>query len=79
LGQTLNSPSETFETYYINFINNLDPNNGTAGSPLINWPQYAAGDPELLLISLNGNSLTPDTFRKNASNFLLDTVGQLRV
>jgi carboxylesterase type B len=72
-------PTQTYQGYIINFINNLDPNSGSTAAPLINWPQYTKANRELVLIGALGNSLLPDTFRKNASDYLEGMTSSLRV
>nr|CAH17527.1 carotenoid ester lipase precursor [Pleurotus sapidus] len=56
--------------YLINFVNNLDPNGQGRG---INWPKYTTSSPNL--VTFNDNLLFPvtitqDTFRTDAINFL---------
>lgn len=56
--------------YLINFVNKLDPNGQGRG---INWPKYTTSSPNL--VTFNDNLLFPvtitqDTFRKDAINFL---------
>ncbi|KDQ26029.1 hypothetical protein PLEOSDRAFT_46151 [Pleurotus ostreatus PC15] len=56
--------------YLINFVNNLDPNGQGRG---INWPKYTTSSPNL--VTFNDDlifpiTITQDTFRKDAINFL---------
>ncbi|KDQ26036.1 hypothetical protein PLEOSDRAFT_160636 [Pleurotus ostreatus PC15] len=56
--------------YLINFVNKLDPNGQGRG---INWPKYTTSSPNL--VTFNDNlffpvTITQDTFRKDAINFL---------
>ncbi|KAF9487790.1 lipase [Pleurotus eryngii] len=58
--------------YLINFVNNLDPNGQGRG---INWPKYTTTTPNL--VTFNDDltfpmTITQDTFRKDAINFLTE-------
>ncbi|KAF2723326.1 alpha/beta-hydrolase [Polychaeton citri CBS 116435] len=70
LGGGLSIPSQTIQSYYISFVNNLDPNALGTAAPLINWPRYNPSSPQLLNLLALTNTLIPDTFRLAASNFL---------
>ncbi|KAI9063824.1 carotenoid ester lipase [Trametes sanguinea] len=55
--------------FLIRFVNTLDPN----GGPEINWPAYTPETPELLAF-IDGEKpleITPDTFRKEAMEYLM--------
>ncbi|GAB1736540.1 hypothetical protein NU219Hw_g7687t1 [Hortaea werneckii] len=75
LGQ--NIPFITTQTYYISFVNNLNPNAISTAAPLINWPQWtnSSGNPQLLNLRALRNTLIPDNFRSGAYNYLSQTVG----
>ncbi len=53
----------------VRFVNTLDPN----GGPEIHWPEYSAGSPQLLAFVDGAPDLTiiPDTFRKEAMDFVM--------
>ncbi|KAF4576970.1 hypothetical protein EYR36_004954 [Pleurotus pulmonarius] len=58
--------------YLINFVNNLDPNGPGRGIP---WPKYTTSSPNF--VTFNDNLLFPvtitqDTFRKDAIDFLTE-------
>ena len=54
--------------YYVNFINNLNPN----GSTMPTWPKYTTASPQLmtLLDGLLPTAITLDTYRKDSIAFL---------
>lgn len=73
----LPSVSQTsIQAFYINFINTLDPNNGTTGLP--NWPKWSEGKQLMHFQSLS-NSLTPDSFRDASYQFILKSAGSLHI
>merc|ERR1712193_179245 len=75
LGQNL--PFITTQTYYISFVNNLNPNAISTAAPLVNWPQWtnSSGNPQLLNLRALRNTLIPDNFRSGAYNYLTQSVG----
>jgi triacylglycerol lipase len=60
-------PQSTILKYYINFINNLDPNVGA--TPRVAWPAWTAAK-QLLNIEALSSKLIPDTFRENSAAVL---------
>ncbi|KAI9686328.1 MAG: hypothetical protein M1822_003673 [Bathelium mastoideum] len=73
-------PTQSIQTYYINFVNSLNPNGaGTPAAPLIEWPQWSTGSPQLLNFLAASNQLIPDTFRANASQYLASKISAFRV
>lgn len=74
-------PQATYQTYYINFVNNLDPNQGSTQAPLIAWPQWsnASNSPQLLDIGAAGNTLIPDDFRSASYAYLKPRIRDFRV
>lgn len=72
-------PTVTIQTYYINFINNLDPNTGATAPGLINWPKYTTASPQLVDFGALANTLIPDTFRQAAYEALVALGSTLRV
>lgn len=70
-------------TYFFNFAYNLDPNNGAGGSglgqapSLIEWPQWSQSR-QLVNFGADSFSLTPDDFRQQQFEFILQNVGNLR-
>ncbi|KAK5705934.1 hypothetical protein LTR17_021225 [Elasticomyces elasticus] len=63
-------PQQSVLTYYISFVNKLDPNALTTAAPLITWPRWTSGAPQLINFGALRNSLIPDTFRQAASDYL---------
>nr|POF25997.1 putative secreted lipase [Quercus suber] len=70
--------TQAVQTYYISFINDLDPN--TLGSQT-NWPQYDydAGQTDLLEFQLTNQTLTPDTFRQATYDYVASRGSDFRV
>jgi carboxylesterase type B len=69
-------PANTILTYYISFVNNLDPN---AIQNLITWPQYTTSTKKLMNFNLLSNSLITDDFRQDAYEYLSAHVSNFRV
>lgn len=65
-------PQSTIQTYYISFVNNLDPNAITTSAPLIEWPQWSndSGAPQLNNFQLSSNALITDDFRSAPYEYL---------
>ena len=66
--------SSSFRNYYINFANNLDPNEG-ATDGLSNWPQWT--DPnqqQMLQMYADYDQLIEDNFRSDVFEFLSQNV-----
>ncbi|KAF3941845.1 Cholinesterase [Dactylella cylindrospora] len=70
-----NYASTSFRSYYINFVNNLDPNNGTS---VANWPRWSSGKKLLNMYAL-GSTLLADTFRSDTYDWLLTNIVSLHV
>lgn len=60
--------AQTYQDYYVSFINFLNPN--AIGSGEITWPQYNTTVPELVQFNANSNAIIPDTFRSNSFAYL---------
>jgi len=71
--------SVLFQTYFVSFANYGDPNKLNAKSNLSNWPAYDTANPQLLHVLSNTTGLIPDTFRKNASDYLAAHTSEFRV
>lgn len=80
LGET-SVETESIQTYYISFINSLNPNTISTASPLIEWPQWsnASGNPQLLNFQATQNVLITDNFRQGAYDYLSSATSQFRV
>ncbi|KAK4629312.1 putative secreted lipase [Fulvia fulva] len=73
-------PGRSIHTYYVNFINDLNPNSASNTNALIrNWPTWTNATTQLLNFGLLGNSLTTDTFRQGAYDYLVPRFSQFRV
>ncbi|RFU81144.1 hypothetical protein TARUN_1053 [Trichoderma arundinaceum] len=68
-------PTISGRTYYINFLYNLDPNNGT--EPDVFWPEWTE-DNQLLHFNKNNNSLLDDTYRNSSYTYMLTHIDSLR-
>lgn len=75
----LNVPTVSIQTYYINFVNSLDPNGAGVKTPLIRWPQWTGGAAKLLNFRALRNTIITDNFRKAASDYLSGAGSALRV
>lgn len=62
----------SIQTYYINFINNMDPNKGAKNESLVAWPKYNSKTRPLLELGKNYTDLYPggDHFRQAAADYL---------
>ncbi|RMZ75851.1 hypothetical protein DV737_g5094, partial [Chaetothyriales sp. CBS 132003] len=74
-----NVPTTSIQTYYISFINSLDPNAISTDFPLINWPQWSTASPQLLNFRALRNTLITDDFRQGAAQYLEANVAQFRI
>lgn len=69
-------PSSSIQSYYISFINTLDPNNGTDG--LTEWPQWSKAQ-ELLHFNSFSNDILADDFRSESYDYLLEHAADFRI
>lgn len=74
-----NPITNTLQTYYVAFTNHLDPNSLGNKAPMIPWPQWTVQSPQLMNFESLSNKIIPDTFRKNASDYLLGTKSKYRI
>nr|WOD46400.1 hypothetical protein [Trichoderma atroviride] len=70
-----NYPTLSGRTYYINFLHNLDPNNGTRSD--LFWPQWSEGH-QLLNFGAKSNSLKEDNYRNSSYSFMFNHIESLR-
>ncbi|KAL6698754.1 Alpha/Beta hydrolase protein [Trichoderma pleuroticola] len=61
--------------YYINFVHNMDPNEGLPVN--VTWPKYTEGK-QLLWYNFWADTLRTDDFRSNTSDFIKDHIDSLR-
>ena len=64
-------PTQTIRSYYVSFINSLDPNALGTPFPLINWPQWTSGSLQLNNFGLLGNKLIQDDFRQASYEYIV--------
>lgn len=63
-------PADAGRTYYISFVNFLDPNVISTAKPLVQWPQWQLETRQMLNFSTLGNSIINDRFREAAGDFI---------
>lgn len=76
-GMTPGFASSTIQSYYLSFVNTLDPNVAKRAS-LPTWPTWSAGN---MLVNFKAatNTLISDTFRQAAYNVLSSNTNAFRV
>ncbi|KAF2667250.1 alpha/beta-hydrolase [Microthyrium microscopicum] len=67
-----NYASKAFHSYYISFVNHLDPNYGSGA--FADWPEWTAAAPNMLQMFANTSSIIQDTFRQDTLNFILSNL-----
>ncbi|EFX06469.1 carboxylesterase, type b [Grosmannia clavigera kw1407] len=72
-----NYASKNIQTYYINFVTNLDPNVGH-NATLMAWPQWSAGQ-NLMQFFNDHASLLADSFRSASYNFIVNNIDIFRI
>lgn len=72
-------PAKSIQSYYISFINDLNPNTLGTAAPLIQWPQWTTASTQLLNFELLQNSTLSDDFRAEASQWIAARLSLLRV
>ncbi|KAF9888255.1 hypothetical protein FE257_008824 [Aspergillus nanangensis] len=72
-----NYASDAFHTYYISFVNSLDPNDGNDGT-FDEWPQWDKNG-FLLNMYSSHSELIADDFRSQAAEFFKTNMGSLRL
>ncbi|KAF3926502.1 Cholinesterase [Arthrobotrys entomopaga] len=70
-----NYASSTFQSYYLNFVNNLNPNTGTSVS---NWPRWSANRKLLNMYALYSTTLDDD-FRSDTYNYIHANIAALHI
>lgn len=88
-GERDNYAASAVLLYYLNFVYNLDPNNGTGGAEpqpgiggrptpsLIKWPRWSEGH-TLVQFDADSFNYTQDDFRQEPFDFLYDHAKNLR-
>lgn len=74
-----NIATTSIQSYYINFVNFLDPNGEGVSAPLVQWPQWTGAARRLLNFRALRNTIINDDFRKPASDFLAERGSALRI
>lgn len=63
-----NYASRAIQTYYFNFVHNLDPNVGVGGFPA--WPEWVPERPKLAWFFHDRSDVLDDDFRKKSAEFI---------
>ncbi|OAA55528.1 sterol esterase [Niveomyces insectorum RCEF 264] len=71
-----NYASKAIQTYYINFVANLDPNTGASAGT--KWPQWSQNQ-TLLNFFGDHSTVLPDDFRAESYGFIVDNVASFRI
>ncbi|KAK1255072.1 hypothetical protein MKX08_009067 [Trichoderma sp. CBMAI-0020] len=74
-GSNNDLPTISGRTYYLNFLYNLNPNNGSKVDVL--WPQWKEGR-QLLWYNKKDNSLRNDTYRESSYEYMFKSISSLR-
>lgn len=70
--------TDTIQTYYISFVNHLDPNIIQPQGTMIDWPAWNGSDPQLLHMLALSNGLLKDDFRQGAFEVLESNLSDFR-
>lgn len=71
-------PTRLVQSYYINFINTMDPNNGTVAAGGLEWPQWSEAN-DLLQFVGSGVLLLADNFRQTSYEYISANVALFRI
>ena len=71
-----NYASASIQTYYVNFLYNLDPNVGAGSYP--NWPQWST-DNQLMQFYNIASTLLKDDFRSDTYDWIVDNIEVLHI
>lgn len=71
-----NYASSSIQTYYVNFVYNLDPNVGAGGYP--SWPKWSA-DNQLMQFYNIASTLLKDDFRSTTYDWIVDNIAILHI
>lgn len=63
-----NYAAQSIQTYYFNFLYNLDPNNGTGSYP--DWPQWGESQ-QLTQFWATSSNLLADDFRQDSYEYIV--------
>ncbi|TAQ84606.1 hypothetical protein B7494_g7073 [Chlorociboria aeruginascens] len=67
--------SEAFHSYYLSFVNTMDPNNG---SSFMEWPQWVVNQ-EVMNFNADNAVLLADNFRSDAYEFVVENMANFRI
>lgn len=71
-----NYASSSIQTYYVNFVYNLDPNVGAGGYP--SWPKWSANN-QLMQFYNIASTLLKDDFRSTTYDWIVDNIAVLHI
>ncbi|OIW22960.1 alpha/beta-hydrolase [Coniochaeta ligniaria NRRL 30616] len=78
-----NAASKSIQSYYANFVYNLDPNDasggtGTGTKVALGWPQWKDGNQLVQFFNI-GSTLIKDDFRSGTFNWIVGNIPYLRI
>jgi carboxylesterase type B len=78
-----NYASKSIQSYYANFVYNLDPNDASGGTSAnskvaMNWPQWETSN-QLMQFYNIGATLLKDDFRSTSFNWIIGNIPSLRI
>jgi len=74
-----NYACQAFHAYYLNFVNNLDPNIGSTDTTYPEWPLWNGTDHPIVNMLASSSQIINDTFREEAYQFLFGNVHNFRI
>lgn len=74
-----NYACQAFRAYYLNFVNNLDPNIGSTDATYPEWPLWNGTDHPIVNMLASSSQIINDTFREEAYQFLFGNVHNFRI
>ena len=72
-------PGHVFQSYYINFVNNLDPNIGPTSANATNWPRYENAEEKMINVSATEVTCIKDDFRQTSSDYIREHLSVLQL
>jgi len=74
-----NYACQAFHAYYLNFVNNLDPNVGHTDASYPAWPVWNGTNHPMVNMFASYSEVISDTFREEAYQFLFNNVHNFRI
>ncbi|KAK2767589.1 hypothetical protein FQN54_003747 [Arachnomyces sp. PD_36] len=73
-----NYASAAFHSYYISFVNNLDPNDNSTSGEYAEWPRWSESN-ELMSMRAMDSELIGDDFRSDTYEFLVENIAEFHI